>query len=140
MFRNSLRSLSIATVTLTLGLAATPVLQAVALQSPATILAQVAPTNNSEKIRLNLTEKQKEQIETIREKQQQKIADVLVGEQRTRFLQSLQAGQKMKQALRSLNLTEQQQRQVREITEETRKEIYNTVLTPEQRQLLQKRQ
>lgn len=137
MINLSIRALGWSTAAIVLGTTVTPVL---ALPIPTASGYQLAQLQqNNDRVRLNLTEAQQKKVDVIRANQRKQIAAILTPEQLTQFDKAIEAGQRPKQALRSLNLTEQQWDQIRAVSKTTRKEI-EAVLTPEQRQLMQQRQ
>lgn len=88
--------------------------------------------------RLNLTDAQKAQMQTIRSNTRDKIAAVLTPEQKAKVEDAKQGGleQMKKKVWADLNLTEQQKTQIRQIRESSKEQMLQ-VLTPEQRQQLE---
>lgn len=89
--------------------------------------------------RLNLTEAQKQQVQSIREQTRNAIVnEVLTAEQRNQYNAAVQSGNK-KGAMRSLNLTEAQRTEIRNRMQASRQRIEREVLTQQQRDQLQQR-
>ncbi|MDP5337921.1 MAG: P pilus assembly/Cpx signaling pathway, periplasmic inhibitor/zinc-resistance associated protein [Nodularia sp. (in: cyanobacteria)] len=98
--------------------------------------------------RLNLTEAQKAQMQTIRSNTRAQIEAILTPEQKATLAAAKEARQAQRQAGQAgqgqrgpkgwanLNLTEQQKTQLRQIRESSQQQI-QAVLTPEQRQQMQ---
>ncbi|MDB9373461.1 P pilus assembly/Cpx signaling pathway, periplasmic inhibitor/zinc-resistance associated protein [Nodularia sphaerocarpa] len=108
-------------------------------------LAQNAKTKGGQKgawgmQRLNLTEAQKAQMQTIKSNTRSQIEAILTPEQKVTLAAAKQAGQGQggqgKKGWANLNLTEEQKTQMRQIRESS-KEQMQAVLTPEQRQQMQ---
>ncbi|MBE9199100.1 MULTISPECIES: P pilus assembly/Cpx signaling pathway, periplasmic inhibitor/zinc-resistance associated protein [unclassified Nodularia (in: cyanobacteria)] len=91
--------------------------------------------------RLNLTEAQKAQMQTIKSNTRAQIEAILTPEQKATLAAAKQAGQQGQQGQgkkgwANLNLTEQQKTQMRQIKESSQQQM-QAVLTPEQRQQMQ---
>jgi len=117
-------------------------------------VAQTARTKGGQKgawgmQRLNLTEAQKAQMQTIKNNTRTQIEAILTPEQKATLAAAKQARQgerqagqrqrgqgKKKKGWANLNLTEQQQTQMRQIRESSKQQM-QAVLTPEQRQQMQ---
>jgi periplasmic protein CpxP/Spy len=118
---------------------ASPVLtisQASRPSSPPSPPPQPAPLPNLQE-KLNLSPKQKEQIQTIQRKASTQILEALTPDQRTKLQQSYssKSGQPPKPGMGSLNLTQAQQKKISAIRESSIQQI-QAVYTPEQRRIL----
>ncbi len=85
---------------------------------------------------LNLTEAQKQQMQSLKESTRTKINAVLTDAQRTQLEAAIKSGTKPRQAMRSLNLSADQKTRVRAIKEAVKIQK-QALLTPEQKQKLQ---
>jgi periplasmic protein CpxP/Spy len=100
-----------------------------------------SPTNSPSLVRknqggkiwkeLSLTDSQKQQIKSIREKTRQEVQSVFTVEQRTKLEAAGQSGDR-KGVMRSLNLSDTQKQQMRDIRKKSQEQI-SAILTPEQR-------
>ena len=88
--------------------------------------------------RLNLTEAQKAQMQTIKNNTRAQIEGILTAEQRATLQAAKDAprGQRGQRGWANLNLTEQQKTQMREIRQASQQQML-AVLTPEQRQQME---
>lgn len=91
--------------------------------------------------RLNLTEAQKSQMQTIKTNTRAQMEAILTPEQKATLAAAKQAGQQGQQGQgkrgwANLNLTEQQKTQMRQVKESSQQQM-QAVLTPEQRQQMQ---
>ncbi|HEY9736589.1 MAG TPA: Spy/CpxP family protein refolding chaperone [Trichocoleus sp.] len=88
--------------------------------------------------RLNLTDEQQTQIDSIRQSEREQMDAILTADQRAR-LETARANQEdRRQVFESLNLTDEQRTQMRTIHEAAREQI-EAILTPEQLQQLPQR-
>lgn len=114
------------------------------------VLAQANPTANPDgpggpggrgdcmQSRLNLTEEQQAQVDSIRQSQREQMDAILTADQRSR-LETARANQENpREVFESLNLTDAQREQMRAIHESAREQI-EAILTPEQLQQLPQR-
>jgi periplasmic protein CpxP/Spy len=88
--------------------------------------------------RLNLTDAQKAQMETIKNNTRAQIEGILTAEQRATLQAAKDAprGERGQRGWANLNLTEQQKTQMREIKQASQQQML-AVLTPEQRQQME---
>ncbi|KZL47927.1 MULTISPECIES: hypothetical protein [Cyanophyceae] len=88
--------------------------------------------------RLNLTDAQKAEMQTIKSNTRAQIEAILTPEQKATLQAAKEArqGQRGKKGWANLNLTEEQKTQMRQIREASKEQML-AVLTPEQRQQMQ---
>ncbi|MEA5514830.1 P pilus assembly/Cpx signaling pathway, periplasmic inhibitor/zinc-resistance associated protein [Nodularia sp. UHCC 0506] len=144
-----LKSLSLLAGAIALTLTAIPFAVQAQLRSSSPLqIAQMPEKGKGERgpwQRLNLTEAQKAQMQTIKNNTQTQIEAILTPEQKATLAEAKKARQEQRQAGQgqrpqkgwaNLNLTEQQKTQMRQIRESSKEQML-AILTPEQRQQME---
>jgi periplasmic protein CpxP/Spy len=137
MFRNFNRGLAIAVLSVAaVGIAIPSIVVA---QSPTipTTPSQTKPHRRGGDMwkQLNLSDSQKQQLQTLRDSTKKEIEAVLTEEQRAKLAETMQSGDR-KGAWKSLNLTTEQKQKIGDIRKRS-KEQSLAILTPEQRTQLE---
>jgi Spy/CpxP family protein refolding chaperone len=105
--------------------------------TPHTVSQNSSGSTTPDKPKIVLTDKQKEQIQTIRKNANSQIIAVLTPEQKAIIQKAASSGTASGSVEAELNLTKEQESKIKSIQTQSKKQI-ETVLTPEQIEILKK--